>query len=144
MKRRVVAIVGAIGVAVGGLLVADALAPKAVEVCVTVYEDANQTGDHMATCAVGATNVKRANLGLVTTGLNGGCNRGINQSSTWNDCISSATVGLLPASTKIQWWRDINYGGGLLACYDTDGTHPINLAGTNDLISSFRIVGGNC
>jgi hypothetical protein len=142
-SRKSVGIAAGIGaLAVAGFLAApQILAP---EVCITVYEDSNQGGDHMATCAVGAANVKRANLTLVTTGLNNGCNRGINQSSTWSDCISSATVAILPANTKIQWWRDINYTGGLLACFDANGTYQMNLSGTSDLISSFRIISGNC
>jgi hypothetical protein len=72
-----------------------------------------------------------------------GCNRGINQSSSYNDCISSATVGLLPASTKVIFYRDINYGF-TQTCYDVDGTHAISLVATGDTISSFRILGGNC
>jgi hypothetical protein len=136
----VAALAAVIGI---GVLVEQAT-PRAVEVGVTVYEDANQTGDRMLTTGIAPNLPKRANLGLVTTGLHGGCNRGINQSSSWNDCISSASVGLLPANTKVQFWRDINYGGGLLACYDVDGSHAIDLSGTGDLISSFRVISGNC
>jgi len=142
-SRKSVAIAAGIGaLAVVGILAT--VQPLAAEVCITVYEDSGQGGDHTAFCAVGATNVKDANLGDNTAGLHNGCNRGLNQSSTWNDCISSATVAILPANTKVQWWRDINYAGGLLACFDANGTYQMNLSGTSDLISSFRIVAGSC
>lgn len=132
------------GVIAGTAAVALVITPQAVEIGITVYEDNNQSGDHMLTTGIAPNYPKRANLTLVTTGLVGGCNRGINQSSTWSDCISSAKVTSLPASTKVQWYRDINYGGSLLYCYDVDGSHNIDLTSTSDLISSFRVVGGNC
>jgi hypothetical protein len=117
--------------------------PQAVEIGVTVYEDAAQHGDHMLTTGIAPNYPKRANLTLVTTGLSGGCNRGINQSSTWSDCISSASVSSLPANTKLIFYRDINYGF-TQTCYDVDGSHNIDLTATADTISSFRIISGNC
>lgn len=144
MKRKAAAIIGGVALGIATLFVVGEVTPKAPDICVTYYEDAGQSGDHNAACAIGATNVHVANFGSLTAGLHNGCNRGLNQSSTWNDCISSGSVGLLPAGTKIQWWRDINYGGGLLACYDVDGTHTFDLSGTSDLISSMRIIAGSC
>jgi hypothetical protein len=145
MKRPSRKSVG-IALGIGALATVGILAtvqPLAVEIGVTVYEDANQAGDHLLTTGIAPNYPKRANLTLVTTGLSGGCNRGINQSSTWSDCISSARVSSLPASTKLIFYRDINYSF-TQTCYDVDGTHNIDLTSTGDTISSFRIIGGNC
>ena len=118
---------------------------RAVETCVGVYEDAGGAGDTLLTCAVGATNVHQGNLSTVTTGLHNGCNRGINQSSSWSDCISSIRYTSLPANYAVKFYRDSGYVG-LLWCRDADGNSgTLNVPGNaNDLITSFRIVGGNC
>ena len=132
---------GIAALATVGILIS--VQPLSTEIGVTVYEDANQSGDHMLTTGIAPNYPHRANLTLVTTGLVGGCNRGVNQSSTWSDCISSANVSSLPANTKLIFYRDINYGF-TQTCYDVDGSHNIDLTGTSDTISSFRIIGGNC
>jgi hypothetical protein len=143
-RAKAAAVVGGAALAIAVFIGVDQVTPKAVEIGVTVYEDAGQHGDHLLTTGIPPSYPARSNLATVSSGLVNGCNRGLNQSSTWNDCISSATVSSLPANTKLQFWRDAGYTGGLLACYDVDGSHAIDLSGTSDLISSFRIVGGNC
>src|SRR5580765_4401050 len=102
-RAKVGAVVGGIALAIAVFIGVDQVTPKAVEVCVYNYEDAGQAGDVLtpATCSINATSVAISNLSTQTGGLHNGCNRGLNQSSTWNDCISSALVGSLPANRKV-------------------------------------------
>lgn len=119
--------------------------PLSTDTCIGNYEDAGAAGDSMVVCAIPATAVAVSNLGTHTEGLHSGCNRGVNQSSTWSDCISSAKVTNLPAGTKALWYQDTSYGS-VVKCYDTDGNSGVidMSGGANDVISSFRILGGNC
>lgn len=140
--RRVAVGLGAVALAVVGVL-AVSIQPLASDMCVQVYEDASQQGDTMSVCNTPA-NLKVPNLNTYTTGLHGGCNRSVNQSSTWNDCISSGRIAALPAAQAVKFYQDTSYGA-LVACFDQNGSYAIDLSGApNDLISSFRVVGGNC
>ena len=129
-----------VGLAVAGYL---SIGPLAVDMCVTNWENGGQSGDQMSVCDTPA-NLKVPNLTTHTEGLHSGCQRSINTSSNWSDCISSARVSSMPAAQRVRWYQDINYGNAL-ACVDANGTTNIDLTGSaNDLISSFRVEGGNC
>lgn len=126
-------------------LATQVITPFAIDTCVTVYEDQSGGGDSFATCNTSPSLVKIPNLGTHTEGLVNGCNRGVNQSSSWSDCISSVRIGSLPSNQSVRFYQDTNYSGQLL-CYDVDGSHlvQLNVPATNDKTSSFRILGGNC
>lgn len=142
-RQRAAAAIGSIAVAVGGLAYATGIGPFAVEMCVTNFENGGQSGDQMTVCATPA-NLKVPNLGTHTEGLHSGCQRSVNTSPTWSDCISSARVSALPPNYRVRWYQDTSYGA-VLACRSTDGTTNVDLTGVpNDLISSFRVEGGNC
>lgn len=143
-RRRVARTVASLGLGIAALTgLYIAVQPAAVEMCVQVFEDGSQQGDTMSVCNPPST-LKVANLAAYTTGLHGGCNRSVNQSSTWNDCISSGRIANMPGSQKVRFYQDINYGA-VVACFDTNGSYNIDLSGgPNDLISSFRVEGGNC
>lgn len=138
--------IGAMVLAVGALgLGSQVIGPLAVDTCVTNYEDANLAGDSLAVCDTNPNNVKIANLTQYTTGLHNGCNRIINQSSTWNDCISSARTANLGSTRRVRFYGDIQYGGSVLYCVDTAGNATTNFGGGNaERISSFRNESGNC
>lgn len=142
-RRRVAAVVATVAVVAAGIG-AVLIQPRAIDTCIQVYEDAGGAGDTMTVCDTPA-NLKVPNLGTVTTGLHNGCNRGINQSSSWSDCISSARVTHLTANNKAVFFQDTSYSGQVW-CIDADGdTGPFNFTGgANDVISSFRVLGGNC
>lgn len=145
MTRKVAAITASIGLFAAALFVVPQIVPLAGETCVTSYEDASGGGDSFAFCDTTAGDVRIPNLGAYTTGLHNGCNRGINQSSTWSDCISSMRVGNLPASTKLVVYWNTNYDTPLL-CRDANGSYLIqlNVPAVNDRASSYRILAGNC
>lgn len=145
-RRRILAAVSAAVLAGVGILAATGvIGPQSIDTCVSNWEDAGASGDTMTVCNVTPANLKVPNLETHTEGLHGGCNRGINQSSSWSDCISSAKVAHLTANNKVVWYGNTNYGNQV-ACWDTDGNSPtITFTGNaNDVISSFRILGGNC
>jgi hypothetical protein len=146
MNRRTVAGIGAgifaIATAVG-IVAVGPLSTEAIDMCVTNWENGSQSGDSMTVCATPA-NLHVSNLGTHTENLVNGCQRSVNVSSTWSDCISSARVSALPPNYRVRWYQDTNYGA-VLACRSTDGTTNVDLTGpANDLISSFRVEGGNC
>lgn len=145
MTRKRGAITAAIGVVAAALFLVPQVIPLSTETCITAYEDASGGGDHISFCDTTAGDVKVANLGNYTTGLVNGCNRAINQSSSWADCISSIRVGNLPGSTKLVVYQNTNYAVQTL-CRDTNGSYLVQLttSATNDNASSFRILGGNC
>lgn len=139
-RRAVIGIIVAIA-AIGAATVI--VQPQAVDVCVQNWEDSNGTGDTMTVCNT-AANLKVPNLATHTEGLHAGCNRGITQSSTWSDCITSVRVTALPAAQRVRWYQDTNYGTWVF-CIDANGsTGPVNVGSANDVISSFRVEGGNC
>jgi hypothetical protein len=145
MKRRSVALGLVVVAAAGlGLLATGTIGPLAAEMCVTSWEDANGAGDSLALCDI-PSGIHVPNLGSYTSGLTNGCNRGINQSSSWSDCISSFKVAALPANYKVVYYASINYANQIY-CRSTDGTSGvINLTGSdNDVTSSIRVLGGNC
>lgn len=143
-RRRVARTIASIGIGIAALTgLYFVVQPAAVEMCVTSYENGSQSGDSMTVCNTPA-NLKVPNLTTYTQGLHNGCQRTINTSPNWSDCISSARVSAMPGSQKVVWYQDINYGNAL-ACVDNNGTTNVDLTGSpNDLISSFRVLGGNC
>lgn len=143
MRRRVLAGASAAVLAIAAAAAYVSVQPLAIDMCVTNYENGAQSGDRLTICNT-PSNLKVPNLGNYTTGLVNGCQRSVNVSSTWSDCISSARVSALPANYRVRWYQDVSYGT-VLACRSTDGTSNVDLTGVpNDLISSFRVEGGNC
>lgn len=144
--RRIAAVSIVAVIVLAGLgLATQIIGPAAVDVCVAMFEDQSGGGDTFATCNTSPSQVKNSNLTTVTTGLHNGCNRGLNQSSSWSDCISSASIANLPANQSVRFYQDTGYSGQIL-CYSTPGSHLIqlNVPATNDKTSSFRILGGVC
>lgn len=140
--RRAAVGLGAAALAIVGVL-AVTIQPLAGDMCVTNWENGSQSGDKMTVCATPA-NLKVPNLTTQTQGLVNGCQRSVNTSPNWSDCISSARVSSMPGAQKVVWYQDINYGNAV-ACIDINGTTNVDLTGAaNDIISSFRVLGGNC
>lgn len=113
----------------------------------TVYEDSNNGGDHVTVCSptLLPVSASRSNFGVNpgNIGLHSGCNSTFGQSSTWNDCVSSATTVSLPTGFKFVLYADSGYGTAIF-CTDNPGTHSYNLGAGNDLGSSARIITGSC
>ena len=145
-RRAVVGLATAATIAIGLLVGTNLpLGTQALEVCVTSWEDQSGGGDSWTFCEL-PVNLKIPNLGTHTENLHNGCNRGINQSSSWTDCISSAKVYVLPGNYRIRFFQNTSYGIPVF-CWDLNGTSGIiqlNWPAVNDLISSYRIEGGNC
>lgn len=145
-QRRALLTLAVLALGVGAVLgVQQVVSPQAIDACIVVYEDLAGGGDSTAFCNTPA-NLKDPDLSNNTAGLHGGCNRGVNQSSSWTDCISSVRINNLPAAYRAVLYQSVNYTSNRVFCTDINGTTgPWTLSGANnDVASSLRLEGGNC
>jgi hypothetical protein len=129
-----------------GLVRASVDTPEPQPMTVYVYEDYNgwlPQGDVLRTGPALWQDVHRGNLTAYTTGLHDGCNGHIFTSSTWNDCISAVKIPGMEPGLRLELYGNVGYTN-LLATICSEGYYNLPNDGTNDHVSSFRILSGGC
>lgn len=143
MRKRFAALGVALGVVVG-LFAFAPIASAAVEMQVTIYENANGGGDHWTKTGFN-NNLQNATLVGDIVGLSGTplCNSQWwpAAGNDWNDCVSAVQIAGLPSGWRVKFYWNANFAGRTLC---TQNNTFFSLGADDDQFSSWRVEQGSC